>query len=85
MVTVPIVIWIMISYFFHADGLEVGADRQATRWRFSLSRAAIARPGITVAFILAVIFSWSNFVFGIVLAGRALLQLPSTTRFHSTS
>jgi ABC-type spermidine/putrescine transport system permease subunit II len=36
----------------------------------------IARPGMAVAFILAVIFSWNNFVFGIVLAGRETPTLP---------
>lgn len=32
--------------------------------------------GLAVAFILAVIFSWNNFVFGIVLAGRETRTLP---------
>jgi multiple sugar transport system permease protein len=36
----------------------------------------LARPGITVAAILAFIFSWNNFVFGAVLAGRATRTLP---------
>ena len=36
----------------------------------------LARPGIVVAAILAFIFSWNNFVFGIVLAGRETRTLP---------
>jgi multiple sugar transport system permease protein len=78
-VTVPIVIWIMMGYFettpmeleeaAHIDG--------ATRWQvFQHIALPIARPGMAVAFILAVIFSWNNFVFGIVLAGRETRTLP---------
>jgi multiple sugar transport system permease protein len=78
-VTVPIVIWIMMGYFettpmeleeaAHIDG--------ATRWQvFRHIAVPIARPGMAVAFILAVIFSWNNFVFGIVLAGRETRTLP---------
>jgi len=45
------------------------AQNGATRWQvFRHVALPIARPGIAVAFILAVIFSWNNFVFGIVLA-----------------
>jgi multiple sugar transport system permease protein len=36
----------------------------------------IAKPGVVVALILAVIFSWNNFVFGIVLANRETRTLP---------
>jgi multiple sugar transport system permease protein len=36
----------------------------------------LARPGIMVAAILAFIFSWNNFVFGAVLAGRETRTLP---------
>lgn len=78
-ITVPIIIWIMIGYF-ETTPLELeeaatidGADR----WQvFRHVALPIARPGITVAFILAVIFSWNNFVFGIVLAGRETRTLP---------
>src|SRR5436305_1543483 len=37
----------------------------------------LARPGIVVGTILAFIFSWNNFVFGAVLAGRATRTLPA--------
>src|SRR5258708_33549832 len=48
----------------------------ATRWQvFRHVALPIARPGLAVAFILAVIFSWNNFVFGIVLAGRGTRAL----------
>jgi multiple sugar transport system permease protein len=78
-ITVPIVIWIMIGYFettpmeLEEAALIDGADR----WEvFRHVALPIAKPGITVAFILAVIFSWNNFVFGVVLAGRETRTLP---------
>src|SRR5581483_4750875 len=78
-VTVPIVIWIMIGYFETTPKeLEESAMIDgATRWQvFRYVALPIAQPGIAVAFILAVIFSWNNFVFGIVLAGRETRTLP---------
>ena len=36
----------------------------------------LSRPGIVVAAILAFIFSWNNFIFGVVLAGRETRTLP---------
>ena len=78
-VTVPIVIWIMIGYF-ETTPLELEEAARidgATRWQvFRHVALPIAKPGIAVAFILAVIFSWNNFVFGIVLAGRETRTLP---------
>ena len=70
-VTVPIVIWIMIGYFetTPVELEEAALIDGATRWQvFRHVALPIAKPGIAVAFILAVIFSWNNFVFGIVLA-----------------
>ena len=78
-VTVPIVIWIMIGYFETTplELEEAALIDGATRWQvFRHVALPIARPGIAVSFILAVIFSWNNFVFGIVLAGRETRTLP---------
>ena len=78
-VTVPIVIWIMIGYFETTplELEEAALIDGATRWQiFRHVAMPIAKPGIAVAFILAVIFSWNNFVFGIVLAGRETRTLP---------
>ncbi|WP_182086684.1 carbohydrate ABC transporter permease [Aureimonas sp. ME7] len=78
-VTVPIVIWVMIGYF-ETTPLELeeaavidGASGWQVFWRVAVP---IARPGIVVSLILAVIFSWNNFVFGIVLASRETRTLP---------
>lgn len=78
-ITVPIIIWIMIGYFETTPmELEEAATIDgANRWQvFRHVALPIAKPGVTVAFILAVIFSWNNFVFGIVLAGRETRTLP---------
>jgi len=78
-VTVPIVIWLMIGYFETTPmELEEAARIDgATSWQvFYKIALPIAKPGIVVAFILSVIFSWNNFVFGIVLAGRETRTLP---------
>jgi multiple sugar transport system permease protein len=78
-VTVPIVIWIMIGYF-ETTPLELEEAAMidgATRWQiFRQVALPIAKPGIVVALILAVIFSWNNFVFGVVLASRETRTLP---------
>jgi multiple sugar transport system permease protein len=78
-ITVPIVIWIMIGYFETTpiELEEAAVIDGANRWDvFRYVALPIAKPGITVAFILAVIFSWNNFVFGVVLAGRETRTLP---------
>ena len=78
-VTVPIVIWIMIGYFETTPiELEEAARIDgATPWKvFRYVALPIAMPGISVALILSIIFSWNNFVFGIVLTGRETRTLP---------
>ncbi|WP_061933226.1 carbohydrate ABC transporter permease [Aureimonas sp. AU22] len=78
-VTVPIVIWVMIGYFETTplELEEAAVIDGATSWQvFSRVALPIARPGIVVSLILAVIFSWNNFVFGIVLASRETRTLP---------
>ena len=78
-ITVPIVIWIMIGYF---EGTpkeleEAAVIDGATRWQvFRTVALPIALPGVTIAMILAFIFSWNNFVFGVILGGRETRTLP---------
>jgi multiple sugar transport system permease protein len=78
-ITVPIVIWIMIGFFegLPAELEEAALVDGATIWEaFRYVALPLARPGITVATILAFIFSWNNFIFGVVLAGRETRTLP---------
>jgi multiple sugar transport system permease protein len=78
-ITVPIVCWIMIGFFegLPAELEEAALMDGATIWQaFRYVAMPLARPGITVAMILAFIFSWNNFIFGVVLAGRTTRTLP---------
>jgi multiple sugar transport system permease protein len=78
-ITVPIVVWVMIGFFEGLPGEleEAALVDGATIWQAFLYVAMpLARPGITVATILAFIFSWNNFIFGVVLAGRSTRTLP---------
>lgn len=78
-ITIPIVVWIMIGFFegLPPDLEEAALVDGATIWQaFRYVAMPLARPGITVALILAFIFSWNNFIFGVVLAGRETRTLP---------
>lgn len=78
-ITVPVVVWVMIGFFEGLPGEleEAALVDGATIWQaFRYVAMPLARPGITVAMILAFIFSWNNFIFGVVLAGRETRTLP---------
>ena len=78
-ITVPIVVWVMIGFFEGLPGEleEAALVDGATIWQAFLHVAMpLARPGIMVAMILSFIFSWNNFIFGVVLAGRTTRTLP---------
>jgi multiple sugar transport system permease protein len=77
--TVPIAVWVMIGFFesLPAELEEAALVDGATIWQaFRHVAMPLARPGITVATILAFIFSWNNFIFAMVLAGRETRTLP---------
>lgn len=78
-ITVPIVVYIMIGFYeslpheLEEAALIDGASLWQAFWHVAMP---LSRPGITVAGILAFIFSWNNFIFGVVLSGRATRTLP---------
>lgn len=78
-ITLPIVVWVMIGHF---EGLPIDLEEAAridgaSRWQvFRMVSLPLALPGITVATILSFIFSWNNFIFAAVLAGRRTRTLP---------
>jgi len=77
--TVPIAVWVMIGFFEGqpAELEEAALVDGATIWQaFRYVALPLARPGITVATILAFIFSWNNFIFAVVLSGRETRTLP---------
>lgn len=78
-VTLPLIAWIMLSFFQgipleleeagRVDGLsQIGVFRKIA--------LPLAVPGIATASILAFIFSWNNFMFALVLSGEQTRTLP---------
>src|SRR5207302_7919235 len=79
-ITVPIVVYVMAGHFetLPRELEEAAQIDGANVWTlFRYVALPLARPGIVVGTILAFIFSWNNFVFGAVLAGRATRTLPA--------
>jgi multiple sugar transport system permease protein len=78
-ITLPIVVWVMMSFYesLPRELEEAALIDGASLWQaFRKVALPLSRPGITVAAILSFIFSWNNFIFGVVLAGRETRTLP---------
>ncbi|MBP2479385.1 multiple sugar transport system permease protein [Crossiella equi] len=80
-VSVPLVLWVMISFF---EGLPVeleeagridGLTPFGTFRRIALP---LAMPGVATASLLAFISSWNNFMFALILADETTKTLPVT-------
>jgi multiple sugar transport system permease protein len=78
-ITVPLITWIMIS-FFEEVPVELeeaaridGCSRLGVFWRIALP---LVRPGLVSAGILALIFAWNSFLFPLILAGVKTKTLP---------
>ena len=78
-VGMPIVVWVMISFFedIHPE-LEEAAlvDGCGPFGSFLRIALPLTLPGISVAGILAFLPSWNNFVFSVILAGPQTRTLP---------
>jgi multiple sugar transport system permease protein len=75
----PITIWVMMGFFedLHPELEEAALVDGAGIWSaFRDIALPLAKPGMIVAAILAFIFSWNNFIFAVVLAGRETRTLP---------
>jgi multiple sugar transport system permease protein len=75
----PITIWVMMGFFedLHPELEEAALVDGGTIWTaFRDVALPLSRPGIVVSAILAFIFSWNNFIFAVVLAGRDTRTLP---------
>lgn len=75
LVTMPLVIWILRSYFedLPAD-LEQAAllDGYTRTKAFVMVALPLVRPGIAAAALLAFIFAWNNYVFPLILSGTSV-------------
>lgn len=72
LICLPLVIWIMMSFFRDIPaGIEEAARIDGAGVFLTLRAVVIpiSRPGIASATIIAGIFSWNNLIFGLVLAG----------------
>ena len=78
-VGLPLIIWVMIGFFedipteLEDAALIDGCSFYSAFWRIALP---LVRPGIVAAAILSFIFSWNNFLFSVILAGRHTRTLP---------
>ncbi len=78
-VTMPIIVWMMISYFedipaeLDDAAMVDGCSPYGAFWRVALP---LTRPGIAASGILAFIFSWNNFLFSLVLSSFRTKTLP---------
>ncbi len=78
-VGLPLIVWIMISFFedvpreLEEAAFVDGASRLSTFFRIVLP---ISGPGIVAASILAFIFSWNQFLFSLVLSGPNTQPVP---------
>ena len=78
-ITIPIIVWVMMGYF---ESLPKELDDAAlvdgaSLWQaFRYIALPLAKPGIFVGAILSFIFSWNNFIFAVILAGKETRTLP---------
>ena len=78
-VSLPIIIWVMISFFEDVPAeLEDAALIDGCSYLGVFSRIALplVKPGVVATAILSFVFSWNNFLFSVILAGRSTRTLP---------
>ena len=78
-VGLPIVIWVMIGFFedippeLREAAMIDGCPDYGAFWRVAVP---LVKPGVVATGILSFIFSWNNFLFSVILAGRNTRTLP---------
>lgn len=71
LVTMPLVVWILRSYFQDMpEELEQAAllDGYTRKRSFVMVALPLVRPGIAAAALLAFIFAWNNYIFPLILS-----------------
>jgi multiple sugar transport system permease protein len=84
LVTMPLVVWILRSYFQDMPAeLEQAAllDGYTRRRAFISVALPLVRPGIAAAALLAFIFAWNNYVFPLILTDSNTSVTVAVTRF----
>ena len=85
LVTMPLVVWILRSYFQDlSPELEQAAllDGYTRRRAFVMVALPLVRPGIAAAALLAFIFAWNNYVFPLILTdSEATTVTVAVTKF----
>lgn len=78
-ITLPFVIWIMVSFFEGIpESLEEAArvDGCTVLQAFVRILLPVVRNGIFTAAILSFIFSWNQFLFSLILSGNSTMTVP---------
>lgn len=81
LVTMPLVVWILRSYFQDLpEDLEQAAllDGYTRRRAFVMVALPMVRPGIAAAALLAFIFAWNNYVFPLILTDTGSVTVAIT-------
>ena len=85
LVTMPLVVWILRSYFQDlSPELEQAAllDGYTRKRAFVMVALPLVRPGIAAAALLAFIFAWNNYVFPLILTDSAATPVTvAVTKF----
>jgi multiple sugar transport system permease protein len=73
LITMPLVIWIIRGYFEDISlEIEQAAKLDGYSWWGIFTRVALplVKPGLASTAILAFIFAWNNFIFGLILGAK---------------
>jgi len=79
LVALPFIVWVMIPYFESLPReLEESAAMDGSTMLKSFMRIILplSGPGLATSSILSFVFSWNNFMFGMILCGRTTRTLP---------
>jgi multiple sugar transport system permease protein len=72
LISLPFIIWMMRSYFEEIPvAIEQAARTDGYSWTRTFFRMVLplAAPGVAASLVLAFIFCWNNFIFGLMLGG----------------
>jgi multiple sugar transport system permease protein len=74
LISLPLLIWMMRSYFEEIPiAIEQAARTDGYSWLHAFVKLVLplAAPGIAATLVLAYIFCWNNFAFGLMLGGHS--------------